>query len=124
MHSRGHILIVEDETTVAFLLQDVLREYGYDIQLATDGLMALEIIRSQPPSLILLDLGLPKMNGVELTQQLDAEGYGKIPIVLMTANNVARSLLAHKRTYGHLDKPFHLHELLQRVEQYMKPPEP
>lgn len=121
MQAGNHILIVEDDATITLLLSDILNDHGYTVQIAGDGLTALAMIREQIPSLVLLDIGLPKMSGIELVAQLELEGLGDIPIVVMTANQVARSLLEHKRAYAHLDKPFHIHELLQRINQFRRP---
>lgn len=67
------ILIVEDEKSLASAYQTILEKHGYKVQLAYDGEEALAIIEKEAVDLILLDINMPKMNGLEMLKQLDTE---------------------------------------------------
>lgn len=75
------ILIVEDEKSLAQAYQTILEKHGYKVQLAFDGEEALEIIDHQAVDLILLDINMPKMNGLEMLKQIDSDEIKKRVIV-------------------------------------------
>ncbi len=79
------ILIVDDETNVRLVLQTALASAGYAVIEAEDGQAALKRLRETPCSLVLLDLRMPKMDGMELLRRLRAEGNA-LPVVMLTAH--------------------------------------
>src|SRR5690242_12329420 len=84
--SRPTILVVEDEEPVQQLVADLLDGEGYHVLVADDGLQALTLIHTTCPDLVLTDLMMPVMNGVELCRRLRADALTcHVPIVVMTA---------------------------------------
>ena len=110
------ILIVEDEINIADGLQTVLRKEGYDTDAVYDGLSGLDYIMSGIYDLILLDIMLPKMNGLEVLKKAREEGIAA-PILLLTAksqiDDVIKGLDVGADEY--ITKPFGSGELLARI---------
>ena len=80
------VLIVEDEYGLAELLRDMLTEFGYDVSLAINGRLALEILREREIHVVLTDTMMPVMDGPELARAMRAdERHRRIPIVMMTS---------------------------------------
>lgn len=80
------ILVVDDESNVLLAFKDRIQMAGYEVITATDGILALEKIKADPPDLIVLDIVMPKMDGIELCCILKAdENYKHIPVILVTA---------------------------------------
>lgn len=79
------ILIVDDDPLMVRMYQKKFEVDGYSVQVASDGKQALENIRVQSPDLILLDIMMPKLNGLEVLKAIkDSEKYKNIPIILLT----------------------------------------
>ncbi len=66
------VLVVEDELRIARLVRDYLRQAGFDVLEATDGASALSLARSEKPDMIVLDIGLPGLDGLDVTRKLRA----------------------------------------------------
>ena len=111
------IVIVEDDGSVARLLADALSDEGYTVRTFGDGRSALTAIETAPPDLVLLDLDLPLMNGVELLARLRHADFPYLPIVIITASTQSSGLLAQGATKL-LAKPFDLDDLLVCVARY------
>ena len=80
------VLLVEDNTDARELLSAILQQHGIDVMEATDGIDALEKMLKRCPDLILTDLRMPNMNGLELAKYIRAsDAYGHIPIILISA---------------------------------------
>lgn len=80
------ILIVDDEFGLAEMLRDMLRDHGYDVTLAINGRLALDILGERPIDLVLTDMMMPVMDGSELaTAMRNSELHRRIPIVMMTS---------------------------------------
>jgi two-component system alkaline phosphatase synthesis response regulator PhoP len=77
------ILVVEDESRIARIVRDYLERAGYRVALAGNGTDALAFARSRRPDLIVLDLGLPQMDGLEVTRVL--RKHSNVPIIIVTA---------------------------------------
>ncbi len=117
--NHGTVLIVEDESELRFLLTAHLRAAGFAVVEAADGGRAIELATDQQPDLIILDIGLPIVDGITVTRTLRAnERTSRIPIIMLTARSssqdVVRGLEAGAQEY--LPKPFDVAELLARVQ--------
>lgn len=117
----ARILVVEDESSVADLIEAVLREEGYFVAVARDGIQGLALARQWLPDLILMDVMLPGMDGGTAIRRLKGEPKtSSIPIVAMSAG---RSLHRHTgdldRADGALEKPFDIDALLAQVAFYL-----
>jgi DNA-binding response OmpR family regulator len=111
-----HVLIVEDEPEMAALLSRGLREEQFDISLARDGHSALEISAEQPFDVILLDVMLPRINGLEVARQLRRREQDT-PVLMLTARDSVPDII-HGLDAGaddYLTKPFSFQELLARI---------
>jgi two-component system, OmpR family, response regulator MprA len=116
----GRVLVVEDDDEIADVLRRSLRQEGHDVRTALDGEEALEAAQEFSPDLVVLDLGLPKLDGVEVCRRLRAEG--DVPILILTArsdtNDRVEGLDAGADDY--LVKPFERAELLARLRALMR----
>ena len=115
----GRVLLVEDNDVNQMLAAEVLRDAGYLVEVAGDGLQALEAVARADWDLILMDVQMPNLDGFEATQRLRAQGMA-MPIIAMTANAMAgdreRCLAAGMDDY--LSKPLDLDELVVRVDRW------
>jgi DNA-binding response OmpR family regulator len=115
------ILLVEDDPAIAAVLSEVLTAHCYTVDLATDGQMGLECATSWDYELILLDLLIPKLDGIHLCRQLRTQGYRK-PILLLTAKDsstdIVQGLDAGADDY--VTKPYDLSELLARIRALLR----
>lgn len=109
------ILIIEDEAPIRRFLRSSLAEAGYRFNEAEKGQEGLHLAASQPPDLIILDLGLPDLNGFDLLQQL--RGWSDVPVIIVSArgqeHDKVKALDAGADDY--LTKPFGVGELLARI---------
>jgi CheY-like chemotaxis protein len=116
------ILIVDDDPDVAGVLAAILAEDGRDAAIARDGQEALALARAAPPALILLDMLLPDLDGLEVCHRLQADpATAGIPIVFLTGTPTALAgdRLAGCAHRGILRKPVGLDELLATVERHL-----
>jgi two-component system response regulator MprA len=115
------ILVVDDERAVRESLRRALVLEGYEIELAADGEQALELVRTHEPDAVILDVLMPRLDGVEVCRRLRASG-GKVPILMLTARdavaNRVEGLDAGADDY--VTKPFALEELLARVRALLR----
>lgn len=110
------ILIVEDDGAIGEFLVEMLKLFTpYQALLATDGMQALEMVKTVVPDLFLLDYFLPKMNGLELSLQFqEREELWATPVLLMSASNPVQEIEEHRISF--IKKPFELDDLLQMIE--------
>jgi two-component system response regulator RegX3 len=114
------ILVVEDDETLRETLAEALEGEGFRVVSAADGAEALTVFRSDPPDLILLDLMLPALSGVELTRIIRAES--QVPIVMLTAKDseLDRVLGLELGADDYVTKPFSLRELSARIRAVLR----
>jgi DNA-binding response OmpR family regulator len=116
-----HILVVEDERKVARFIQQGLLEEGYRVDVAHDGEEGLRMSLGGPYDLLLLDVLMPKMNGLDMTRAYRAAG-GRAPILMLTAkittDDKVQGLDSGADDY--LTKPFAVAELLARVRSLLR----
>lgn len=113
------ILVVEDDQGIRDVMRLALESDGYRVQTAADGEAALRCIAEAPPSLVLLDLGLPLLDGEGIAAYIRAT-YGRtVPIVVVsaTANAEARPWRLGARAY--IQKPFELDDLLSTIHRVL-----
>jgi two-component system phosphate regulon response regulator PhoB len=121
--SRHRILVVEDEDDIRDLLYYNLSREGFRVSVAEDGVQALERIRQEPPDLVLLDLMLPGLDGLELTRRLRREaGTAYLPVVMLTAKkeDVDRIVGLELGADDYVTKPFNLRELVLRLRAVLR----
>jgi CheY-like chemotaxis protein len=111
------ILIVDDEFGLAEMLRDMLRELDYEVALAINGRLALEVLREHPVDLVITDVMMPVMDGVELAAEMRRSGaHRHIPIVMMTSLPTAVSRQNHLFD-AVIRKPFTPELLLKTLEE-------
>jgi DNA-binding response OmpR family regulator len=114
------VLIIEDDPEIAELLQAELGEAGYAVDWAPGDMQGLVKLRENPPHLIVLDLGLPDLDGAEIARR--AKQHGDVPIIVLTATDAVERkvqlLLGGADDY--LTKPFHPAELLARIQVQLR----
>ncbi|MCH7597189.1 MAG: response regulator transcription factor [Planctomycetes bacterium] len=115
------ILIAEDEADMAMGLRDNLQFEGYEVIVVSDGEEAVRTAAEQSPDLILLDVMMPKMDGLEACQRIRQSGF-MVPILMLTAKSqeidIVRGLEAGADDY--ITKPFSVRELLARIKAALR----
>jgi DNA-binding response OmpR family regulator len=117
---RPRVLVVEDDDAIAQVLQRSLRLEGYDVCVAGDGVAALDSAQGFAPDLVLLDLGLPRLDGVDVARTLRADD--DVPILMLTARDAldARVSGLDAGADDYLVKPFEREELLARMRALLR----
>jgi len=115
------ILLVEDNEMNRDMLSRRLQRKGYDVVMAVDGLEAVAMATSEAPDLILMDIGLPGIDGLEATRRIKAQPQtGRLPIIALTAHAMSgereRTLEAGCDDYD--TKPVELPRLLEKIERW------
>jgi DNA-binding response OmpR family regulator len=111
------ILVVEDDSHVLQMLQWVLEDVGFEVQTAADGAEALTRARRHRPALVILDLGLPLLDGSQVATELHTLYGASVPIVLITADGHAAWKGKQIGASAFLRKPFEITDLVQTVLQ-------
>jgi two-component system alkaline phosphatase synthesis response regulator PhoP len=119
--STSKILIVEDEPDMVLGLKDNFEFEGYEVVTAADGATGLERARTQKPDLVILDIMLPKMSGLEVCKVLRGEGF-EAPIVMLTARGqeIDKVVGLELGADDYVTKPFSIRELLARVRAILR----
>lgn len=116
------ILYVEDNFQNKRLVKKILAARGYEVLEADDGLTGVEMAREQRPDLILMDISLPGIDGVEATQRIKAyPETSQIPVIALTANAMRgdRERFIAAGCDDYLPKPISTTELLEMVQKYL-----
>ena len=118
MNEQEKILIVDDEPDTILILQDRLEMEGYEVATATDGGEALELIDQDQPDLVLLDIQMPHLDGIETLTHLHEKYPGLLVLMLTAHGTIQRAVEATKRgAYDFLEKPFQPEYITQKVDQ-------
>ncbi len=121
--ARERILLIEDEPDIAEVLQYNLEKEGFEVETARRGDSGLDAVRRETPDLILLDLMLPGLDGLELTRLLKREGpTARVPIVMLTARGeeVDRIVGLELGADDYISKPFSPREVVLRVKAVLR----
>ena len=121
---RGRILVVDDETQITRVLRTSLSTHAYDVRVANDGETALEIMKDWTPDLVITDLSMPNMDGLELTRRLRTTS--SIPILILSVRGEERTKVQalDAGADDYVTKPFGMDELLARVRASLRRSQP
>jgi two-component system response regulator MprA len=116
----GRVLIVEDDEDIADVLRRSLRNEGYEVRTSADGVEALDAAAAFMPDLVVLDLGLPRLDGIEVCRRLRSEG--DVPILVLTARAETEDRVTglDSGADDYLVKPFERQELLARIRALLR----
>jgi two-component system copper resistance phosphate regulon response regulator CusR len=115
------VLVIEDRDEVRALIERALTRQGYRVHTAPDGESGLHAALDLAPELVILDVGLPKQSGVDVTRELRRRGF-RAPVLMLTAHNTVDDKVAglDAGADDYLGKPFDYHELLARVKALLR----
>ncbi len=116
----GRVLVVEDDADIADVLRRSLRNEGYEVRTSADGNEALDVAAGFVPDLVVLDLGLPGLDGLEVCRRLRSDG--DVPILMLTARaeTTDRVTGLDSGADDYLVKPFERKELLARIRALLR----
>jgi len=120
----SRVLLVEDNEVNSYLIRFVLERAGYAVQVATNGLEGIEAARLERPDLILMDIGMPVMDGYEATERLKADpGLAGVPVVALSAHAMEHE---KERAYqagcvAHIEKPIDMTTFIRQVQTHLRP---
>lgn len=114
------ILVVDDERQIARVLRTSLESYGYEVMVAENGVDALRKFKPFAPDLVITDLSMPEMDGVELTREI--RKLGEIPIIVLSVReqDASKVLALDSGADDYVTKPFSMPELLARVRVQLR----
>jgi two-component system, OmpR family, response regulator ResD len=119
---RGSVLVVDDEPMIAEVVARYLERAGYETSIAADGPSAVAAAASSRPDLVVLDIMLPGLDGLEVMRRLQADAEDRIPVILLTAKGEESDRLVGLRQGAddYVVKPFSPRELVARVDAVMR----
>ena len=119
----GYILVVDDDDDVLTSIVEVLEDAGYTVKAASNGQTALDLIAQQLPDLVVLDIVMPEMDGLEVCRRIRADPFtSKLPVIFLTARGRATDVVQGLDTGGddYLTKPFEVIELPARIRALLR----
>ena len=121
-HVRGNVLVVEDEPTIADVVARYLRRAGYRTRVALDGMRALEAFEEDRPDLVVLDIMLPQIDGLEVMRRIRQLGRDRAAVIMLTAKGEALDRISGLRLGAddYMVKPFSPGELVARVDAVLR----
>lgn len=127
--ARRKILVADDETSIREILSIQLARMGYEVVLAEDGMEAVAAYEAEKPDLVLLDVMMPRLNGLNACQQiriLEKKSGRRTPVLFLTARDTTHDKTSAALSGGDefISKPVSLQELRERVEAALKKAKP
>lgn len=118
--ARPKILVVDDETQITRVLRTSLSPHGYEVRIANDGEAALDVFQEWSPDLIITDLSMPKMTGIELCENVRDRSH--VPIIVLSVRGDDRNKVEalDKGADDYVTKPFSINELLARIRANLR----
>lgn len=119
----AHILIVDDDSSIRLLFKQFLEGEGYKVSLASDGQEGIALLKQQKPDLIITDILMPEMDGLEIVREV-RKHHSSIPIIAISGGMRSGQInfLSHARTFGAcrvFEKPISLAALLTAVKELL-----
>lgn len=119
--AKASILLVEDDINLAFVTRDNLESKGYSVRHCSDGISCFDLFNKDQFDICLLDVMLPKMDGITLAEKI-REKNKNVPIIFITAKSLLEDRIAGFKVGGddYISKPFSIDELLMKIEVFLK----
>ncbi|MEW5815118.1 MAG: response regulator [Spirochaetota bacterium] len=117
MKKMAKILVIDDDERICNSLEDILKENDYEVKFAGDGSEGIEQFRIEKPDIIITDICMPDMDGIEFIRIL-RKLKERVPIIVMSGNIIGKNFLQAARLLGAVDtiaKPFTAKELLEKI---------
>jgi DNA-binding NtrC family response regulator len=117
-HASQKVLIVDDEERIRSILKTILADEGYEVQTARDGIEGLQLAKAFGPEVVIIDLQMPRMDGIETIVRIRAAVPGTVPVILTAHGSIESAVEAIKKgAYDYLTKPFDNDQLLLVVRR-------
>ncbi|HUK28954.1 MAG TPA: response regulator [Candidatus Acidoferrales bacterium] len=115
------ILIVDDDAPIRELVRMVLSDAGYSVVLASDGVEGVEMFQKENPDLVLLDILMPRRNGIDACKKMRESNAKHTPILMFTvsSNDENRRSAYEAGCNGYITKPFDAEELVKEIEKHL-----
>ena len=114
-----HVLVVDDNPDSVIIMCGILEPCGYAVTVASTGAEALQVLKTEPPDVVLLDIMMPEMSGLEVLQRMkDDYATARIPVILVTAKTQDEDVVVGYQ-YGadyYIPKPFTMKQLLYGID--------
>lgn len=116
-----HILVADDDPSIRTILRDLLEDEGYQVSIALDGEQVIDQVQQSSPDLILMDVRMPKIDGIEVLKQLRARGMN-VPMIVMTAfGNSSTTIKAMQLgAWDYITKPFDLDDITRTINRFFE----
>jgi DNA-binding response OmpR family regulator len=114
VETKKHVLVVDDEPGIVNVLRIKLRLHGYEVITTTSGAEAIEIIRTQKPDIVLLDILMPGVTGMDVLDRVRT--FSQVPIVVFTAKPDIVQYAMNLGANGSISKPFDPDQLVAKIE--------
>lgn len=115
------ILVAEDEKVMRYMIKDFLENYDFEVIQAENGLDAYVLWKNEKPDILLTDINMPKMNGIELLQRIK-NTTPDFPVIVMTGVNIETSvnIANNNKANAILEKPFRMHDLVSIINKHLE----
>lgn len=117
MNDKRPILVVDDEPGILRVLEIQLKHSGYDAVTTTSGEEAVRLVREKEPSLVLLDILMPGMTGLEVLEQV--RSFSRVPVIIFTANARVVDIAMGMGADGSINKPFAPEALIDKIREVL-----
>jgi len=115
MSQGSKILVIDDEEDLRENLKYILQSKGYVVELAQDGIQGLEVLNDVSPDLIILDLNMPNMDGMEFYQRICVQNIPRYPVFVLTARSNMEKFFKDSYVEGFMVKPFDIKDLMTEI---------
>ncbi len=119
----AYILVVDDEPDIRELVQEILQDEGYEVEIAENGQQAREMVQKRTPDLVLLDIWMPDIDGISLLKEwYESDDTSRFPVIMMSGHGTVETAVEATRlgAYDFLEKPLSLAKLLLTVEHALE----
>lgn len=117
------VLVVDDDPVVIRLVKEILKNLGYEVETAKDGIDAMVMVKKEKPDLIVLDIMMPELNGYDVLRTLKfTDEYKDIPVLLLTAREQELDRrIGEMMGIDYLQKPVNREAFIERIQKIMRP---